>query len=133
LKGSLNNFGIVTSFTIRTLASRSIWGGVVHYVPDAFEELAEATEDSAFNETDEETHIISSAGCSFGQKVATCCMYQTRGLENGASLQRFTSVPGMIEPNSNLKTSTPIEFCKELSSFTKDNVRSAASIPQIFY
>lgn len=111
---------------MRTFESRSIWGGVAYYIPDAFEKLAEATVDFAFNETDEDTHIISSAGYGFGQDVATCCMYQTQGVENGPSLQRFISVPGMIESHSNLRTSTHIEFCNELCSFTKDNVRSAA-------
>jgi hypothetical protein len=128
LKGGLNNFGIVTSFTMRTFESRSIWGGVAYYMPDAFEKLAEATVEFCFNEDDEDTHVISSAGYGFGQSVATCCMYQTQGLEQSPSLQRFTSVPGMIDSHSNLRTSTHIEFCKELSSFTKDNVRLVAVV-----
>lgn len=123
LKGGLNNFGIVTSFTMRTFESRSIWGGVAYYLPDAFDKLAEATVDFVLTEADEDTHVISSAGYGLGQQVTTCCMYQTQGMERSSSLQRFTSLPGMIESYSNLRTSTHIEFCKEMSNFTKDNVR----------
>ncbi|KAF2826167.1 FAD-binding domain-containing protein [Ophiobolus disseminans] len=124
LKGGLNNFGVVTSVKMRTFESRSIWGGVAYYMPNAFEELVEATVDFVHHENDEDTHIITSAGYGFGHNIATCCMYQTQGVEKSPSMQRFTSVPGMIESHSNLRTSTHVEFCKELSDFTKDNVRS---------
>lgn len=125
-KGSLNNFGIATSFTMQTSVLRSIWGGVVYYLPDPFQKLGEATVDFAFNEADEEARVHSSAGYGFEQNVATCCVYQTQGEERSPSLQRFTSAPDMIESHSNLRTSTHIDFCKELSSFTKDNVRLVA-------
>ena len=128
LKGGLNNFGIVTSFTMRTFRSGKIWGGIAYYMPNSFSALAEATVDFVLNEKDEDTHVIASAGYGFGHEVVTCCMYQTQGVENSASLQRFINLPGVIEAHGTLRTASHIEFCNELSSFTKDGVRYVAAI-----
>ncbi|KAF2873718.1 hypothetical protein BDV95DRAFT_351819 [Massariosphaeria phaeospora] len=124
LRGGLNNFGIVTAFKMNTFELGPIWGGVTYYMPDAFSQLVHATVDFVNNEVDEDTHIMSSAGYAFGNHVATCCMYQTKGLENPPSLQRFTSLPHQIEGYGTMRTSTHIDFCNELSNFTKDGVRS---------
>jgi hypothetical protein len=123
LKGGLNNFGIVTSFKMRTFESGSLWGGLAYYMPDSFSKLAEATVDFVKNETDEDTHIMSSAGYGYGHRVVTCCLYHTKGLEEPPALQPFTSLPGRIEQHSTLRTGTHMEKCEELSNFTKDGVR----------
>ncbi len=123
LKGGLNNFGIVTSFTMQTLESGPMWGGVALYTPDTFPKLLEATVDFAINEADEDTHIMSSAGYAFGHNVVTSCMYHTKGVENAPSLQRFTSLPNQIQAHSSLRTSTHIDFCNELSKFNAHGVR----------
>lgn len=123
LRGGLNNFGIVTSFKMKTLQSGPMWGGVAYYMPDTFGSLMEATVDFIENEADEDTHIMSSAGYAFGNNVVTCCMYQTKGEENSPSLKRFTSLPNQVPGYSSLRTSTHIDFCNELSKFTSDGAR----------
>jgi hypothetical protein len=123
LRGGLNNFGIVTSLKMRTFASGNLWGGIAYYMPDAFSQLAEATVHLVENETDEDTHVMSSAGYGFGHRVVTCCMYHTKGVQNPQSLQPFTSLPGRIEQHGSLRTGTHMEFCDELSKFTQDGVR----------
>ncbi|PHH62826.1 hypothetical protein CDD81_6626 [Ophiocordyceps australis] len=35
LKGGLNNFGIVTSISIKTIEATDIWGGITYYTPEA--------------------------------------------------------------------------------------------------
>jgi hypothetical protein len=100
-----------------------MWGGVAYYMPQAFEQLIESTVDFVQNETDEDTHIMSSAGYAFGHNVVTCCMYHTKGVEDAPALQRFTSLPDQIEGYGSLRTSTHIDFCNELSKFTSDGVR----------
>ncbi|PVI01875.1 FAD-binding domain-containing protein [Periconia macrospinosa] len=124
LRGGLNNFGIVTSFKMNTFPSGPMWGGIAYYMPETFGRLIEATVDFVQNETDEDTHIMSSAGYAFGHNVATCCMYHTKGVENAPALQRFTSLPNQIEGYGSLRKSTHIDFCNELSKFTSDGVRS---------
>ncbi|KAF1957642.1 FAD-binding domain-containing protein [Byssothecium circinans] len=124
LRGGLNNFGIVTSFTMKTLPSGNMWGGINYYMPGSFGALIEATVDFVQNEKDPDTHLMSSMGYGMGQQVVTCCMYHTKGVENPPSLQPFTSQSDQIKDYSSLRTATHIEFCNELSSFTKDGVRS---------
>jgi FAD/FMN-containing dehydrogenase len=123
LRGGLNNFGIVTSFKMKTFESGKLWGGVAYYMPDSFTQLAEATVNFVGNESDEDTHIMSSAGYGFGHRVVTCCMYHTKEVENPLALQPFTSLPGRIEQHGSLRIGTHMEFCDELSSFTQDGVR----------
>lgn len=123
LKGGLNNFGMVTAFSMKTIVSSKIWGGIAYYIPETFGQLIEATVDFVNNETDEDTHVMSSAGYGFGQDVTTCCMYHLNGDKEAPALQRFRSLPGMVEGYSTLRTSDHMNFCEELSKFTQDGVR----------
>jgi len=123
LKGGLNNFGVVTAFSLKTIPSLEIWGGVAYYMPDTFGQLIEATVDFVNNETDEDTHIMSSAGYGFGQDVCTCCMYHLKGDKEAPALQRFRSLPGFIEGYSTLRMGDHMNFCDELSKFTQDGIR----------
>jgi FAD/FMN-containing dehydrogenase len=123
LKGGLNNFGIVTSFSMRTIPSSEIWGGVAYYMPDSFGQLLEATVEFVNNATDEDTHIMSSAGYGFGQDVCTCCMYHLKGDKEAPALEPFRSLPGFFESYSTLRTGDHMNFCNELSNFTQDGIR----------
>ncbi|KAF1992666.1 FAD-binding domain-containing protein [Amniculicola lignicola CBS 123094] len=124
LKGGLNNFGIVTAMSLKTIPSSDIWGGVAYYIPDTFGQLIEATVDFVNNETDEDTHIMSSAGYGFGHDVCTCCMYHLKGDKEAPALKRFTTLPGAIEGYGTLRTGDHMNFCDELSKFTQDGIRS---------
>ncbi len=92
-----NNFGIVTSFTMKTFKSGDIWGGVTYYMPGTFSEVIRNACDFVQNETDEDVQVMCSAGYGFGHQVVTCVMYHTLGKENPPSLQRFTAVQPQIE------------------------------------
>ena len=106
-----------------TFATHDIWGGIIFFMPNAFRPLIEATVTFVNNETDEDTHVISSAGYAYGHHVVTCCLYQTHGDMNSPSLQPFTSIPDQIDSYSTTRTGTHIDFCKEMSGYTKDGVR----------
>jgi FAD/FMN-containing dehydrogenase len=43
LQGGVNNFGIVTTFTIRAYPVGKVWGGTIMYSPDQLEALIDAT------------------------------------------------------------------------------------------
>ncbi|RYP70438.1 hypothetical protein DL771_005479 [Monosporascus sp. 5C6A] len=110
LKGGLNNFGVLTSFKMKTFESGNIWGGVTYYVPGAFSQLLQNACDFVYNETDEDTHIMCSAGYGFGHQAVTCVMYHTRGEENPPSLQRFTALEPQIKQMCTVRTSTHLGF-----------------------
>ncbi|RYO99950.1 hypothetical protein DL764_006659 [Monosporascus ibericus] len=123
LKGGLNNFGILTSFKMKTFVSGNIWGGITYYMPDTFSQLLQNACDFVCNETDEDTHIMCSAGYGFGHQAVTCVMYHTRGEENPPSLQRFTALEPQIKQMGTMRTSTHLGFCEELSKFSSDGLR----------
>jgi FAD/FMN-containing dehydrogenase len=43
LQGGLNNFGIVTSFTLKTFPIGKVWGGTVLYPADKLDAMINAT------------------------------------------------------------------------------------------
>ncbi|KAL2171199.1 hypothetical protein VTG60DRAFT_3510 [Thermothelomyces hinnuleus] len=123
LRGGLNNFGIVTSFTMKTFRSREIWGGATYYLPEAIPRILRSTYEFVQTEEDEDAHIMCSIGYGYGHLAASCLMYHTKGKVNPPSLQRFTSVQPQIEQMATLRTSTLPNFYKELSDFTRDGMR----------
>ncbi|RYP42180.1 hypothetical protein DL768_010379 [Monosporascus sp. mg162] len=123
LKGGLNNFGVLTSFKMKTFQSGNIWGGLVYYIPDTFSQLLQNACDFVHNETDEDTHIMCSASYGFGHRVVTCAMYHTRGEENPPSLHRFTALEPQFNLQCTMRTSTHLGFCEELSKFSSDGLR----------
>ncbi|KAF2488555.1 FAD-binding domain-containing protein [Lophium mytilinum] len=123
LKGGLNNFGIVTSFKMKTFETGPVWGGVTYYLQGTCTQLIEAVCDFALNEKDEDTHIMCGAGYGFGHQVTTCVMYQTKGVEDAPSLKRFTTIQPQIEQMKTMRTGTHLGFCDELSAFSTDGTR----------
>lgn len=123
LKGGLNNFGVVISLTMKTLKSRDIWGGVTYYAPETFPHILSAAYDFVYNETDEDSHVMCSAGYGFGFQAVTCVMYHTQGKVNAPSLQRFTAVQPQIEQMGTMRVAAHSEFCEELSRFSSNGMR----------
>lgn len=123
LKGGLNNFGIVTSFKMKTFKAGKIWGGVTYYTPDLFSQLLHHAYEFIQNETDVNTHIMCSIGYGFGHQAASCVMYHTQGEENPSSLRRFTALEPQIKQLCTMRTSTHLEFTEELSRFSNDGLR----------
>ncbi|KAK4120958.1 FAD-binding domain-containing protein [Parathielavia appendiculata] len=123
LKGGLNNFGIVTSITMKTFQRRDIWGGVTYYMPGTFSQILQTACDFVQNEPDEDVQIMCSAGYGYGHQAVTCIMYHTQGKVNPPSLQPFTAVQPQIEQMGTMRTATHTDFYGELSKFTSDGMR----------
>ncbi|KAI6031512.1 hypothetical protein BKA83DRAFT_4201415 [Pisolithus microcarpus] len=58
LRGSLNNFGIVTRFTLRTFPQGQVWGGFITYSPDNIGSLNQAIVNFASNTTDPKAALM---------------------------------------------------------------------------
>ena len=125
LKGGLNNFGIVTSITMKTFTAGDIWGGITHYPPEHSSQLFQKACDFAYNEADQDVHIMCSAGYGFGNQAMSCVMYHTLGKVNPPALQRFTALQPQMEQMCTMRTSSHLEFCDELSKYSIDGMRYA--------
>ncbi|KAH7318407.1 hypothetical protein B0I35DRAFT_460820 [Stachybotrys elegans] len=123
LKGGLNNFGIVTSFKMKTFESKDIWGGVTFYLPTAFPDLMQRACDFVFQDMDPNTHVMCSAGYGYGHQGATCVMYHTLGDSGSPSLQPFITLEPQIKDMSTMRVSTHSSFSDELSNFSQNGVR----------
>ncbi|OCL06347.1 FAD-binding domain-containing protein [Glonium stellatum] len=124
LKGGLNNFGIVTSFEMKTFESQKMWGGIIYYLPDAFPQHIQAAYDYATAETpDEDTHLICSAGYGYGHQVVTTLVYHTKGEENPPPLQPFTAIQPQIDQMTTLRSTTHLGLCDEISKVSHDGDR----------
>ncbi|KAI6120590.1 hypothetical protein EDD16DRAFT_1518683 [Pisolithus croceorrhizus] len=58
LRGGLNNFGIVTRFTLRTFPQGQVWGGFITYSPDNIGSLNQAIVNFASNTTDPKAALM---------------------------------------------------------------------------
>ncbi|KAJ7581443.1 FAD dependent oxidoreductase [Mycena floridula] len=58
LKGGFNNFGILTSFTLKTHPQGQVWGGLINYAPTAIPQLNEATAKFQATNTDPKASLI---------------------------------------------------------------------------
>lgn len=123
LKGGTNNFGIVTSISMRTFKSEELWGGVSYYMPTAYNEIMSNLCDFTLNEPDEDTHIFCAIGFAFGNQGVSTFMYSTKGEEQPAAFKRFTSIEPQIKQLNSMRKASQIAFVDELSGQTTDGIR----------
>lgn len=117
LKGGLNNFGIVTSVTMKTYSSGDVWGGLLYYIPDTFPQLLQGACDFV-HKSNEDAHLMCSVSYAFGHIVPSVVMYDTQGKINPPSLQPFTAMQPQVEQMSSLRTSTVLGFAEELAKLS---------------
>ncbi|KAL4069900.1 hypothetical protein V8B97DRAFT_1900693 [Scleroderma yunnanense] len=58
LRGGLNNFGIVTRFTLKTFPQGQVWGGIITYPATSTDQVNAAAADFAANNSDPRAEIL---------------------------------------------------------------------------
>ncbi|KAH8681692.1 hypothetical protein BX600DRAFT_429611 [Xylariales sp. PMI_506] len=97
LKGGSSNFGIVTSFTLRTFESTQIWGGTYTVSGDYMDEfLAAIANFSAFN-TDPLAHIVpmTVAETEDAAVAAVVLFYDSATISNPSCFAPFLEIPSI--------------------------------------
>ncbi|KAI5919382.1 FAD-binding domain-containing protein [Camillea tinctor] len=100
LKGGSNNFGIVTSFTMPTMPSDIIWGGIAASpetaVPDVVDAMWHFTEEHAEHQ---DSYLLTVIGYfpDFGANVASTAVFQGNGLSTGPEFNLWHKLPKIVD------------------------------------
>lgn len=98
MKGSTNNFGIVTRFDLLTFEDEKLWGGVVAYPLDTANQQLEYLENFT-NKAAEDPYasiiVILNYASTVGQLVVANAYEYTKAIETPPPIfEEFLSIPG---------------------------------------
>ncbi|KAF2730850.1 FAD-binding domain-containing protein [Polyplosphaeria fusca] len=116
LKGGLNNFGIVTSMSMRTFSAGPIWGGLAYYAPESVPALMEACVEFVRDERDQDAHVMIGYGFGMGRDAGIACLFHMSGEEEPGSLRRFTGIEGLVREFASLRVGGQTGFSDELAA-----------------
>ncbi|KAI1371225.1 FAD-binding domain-containing protein [Hypoxylon crocopeplum] len=100
LKGGSNNFGIVTSFTMPTMPSDRIWGGIAATpetaIPEVIDVMWNFTEEQAKYQ---DSYLMAVIGYfpDFGVNVASTAVFQGEGVSDGPEFEGWHKLPKIID------------------------------------
>ncbi|CAO2654956.1 Nn.00g116890.m01.CDS01 [Neocucurbitaria sp. VM-36] len=128
LKGSSNNFGIVTKIDLPTFPLGKLWGGMTVHPGTSYPDAAHALHDYTTSPTpDPDAHLLLSMGWAamMGGELTVLSLYHANhsSIEPGPeSLSAFTAIEPRL--NSSLRQASLVEFTAEQSSFSIDGGRN---------
>ncbi|KAG5649719.1 hypothetical protein H0H81_002373 [Sphagnurus paluster] len=93
LKGGMNNFGIVTRFTLQTFPQGQVWGGLINYLSPQIPAVAAATAAFSASVTDPKASIISTYNFLLGQPVISHLMFYDGPTPPAGIFDTFLAIP----------------------------------------
>ncbi|CAN8098834.1 unnamed protein product [Discula destructiva] len=96
LKGASNNFGLVTSFSMKTYRKEVVWGGVSLKPTDVLPAAADAFFDftaNARNDPDSTTIFVAAHQPQYGGANLLNICYNTAGIEKPQAFEKFLALP----------------------------------------
>ncbi|KAJ7107011.1 FAD-binding domain-containing protein [Mycena epipterygia] len=97
LKGGLNNFGIVTQFTLKTFPQGQVWGGLIIYNITQIPAVSAAIERFARNVTDPKAGLLSSYIFDLGQPVISNLIFYDGPSPPAGIFDEFLALPNLLE------------------------------------
>ncbi|OTA93930.1 hypothetical protein M434DRAFT_21159 [Hypoxylon sp. CO27-5] len=95
-----NNFGIVTSFTMPTMPSDRVWGGIaaspVTAIPEAVNVMWSFTEEQAKYQ-DSYLMVVIGYFPDFGVNVASTAVFQGNGVSSGPEFEPWRKLPKIVD------------------------------------
>ncbi|KAG7446652.1 FAD-binding domain-containing protein [Guyanagaster necrorhizus] len=93
LKGGLNNFGIVTRFTLRTFPQGQVWGGLITYTQDHLSEVNAVAVKFANDVTDPKAAIITTYNFLLGQPGVSQLLFYDGPTPPDGIFDDFLAIP----------------------------------------
>ncbi|KAJ7727587.1 FAD-binding domain-containing protein [Mycena metata] len=97
LKGGLNNFGIVTQFTLRTFPQGQVWGGLLTYTATSIPAVNAAVASFAANVTDPKAAIIPAYNFLLGEPGVSHIMFYDGPSPPAGIFDDFLAIPHLTE------------------------------------
>ncbi|KAF7534296.1 hypothetical protein G7054_g6373 [Neopestalotiopsis clavispora] len=121
LKGGSSNFGIVTSFTLRTFASTQVWAGVYSVAEDYLEDLFAAIANFSAYNTDPLSHIVPQvvAASENSSVAAVILFYDSATVSYPECFQMFFDIPTISDTTA---FQTLYEFAVTTGELVTDHI-----------
>ncbi|KAJ7250738.1 FAD-binding domain-containing protein [Mycena rebaudengoi] len=97
LKGGLNNFGIVTRFTLKAHPQGQVWGGLITYTVAQIPEVSAAVERFSANVTDPKAGLISAYNFLAGQPGISHIMFYDGPSPPAGIFDDFLAIPHLTK------------------------------------
>ncbi|KIK70828.1 hypothetical protein GYMLUDRAFT_235247 [Collybiopsis luxurians FD-317 M1] len=93
LKGGLNNYGIVTRFTLQTFPQTQVWGGLITYTEEQIPDVIDATHTFASTVTDPKAAIITTLNFLLGQPGISQLLFYDGPTPPDGIFDQFLAIP----------------------------------------
>ncbi|GLB42526.1 putative oxygen-dependent FAD-linked oxidoreductase family protein [Lyophyllum shimeji] len=93
LKGGMNNFGVVTRFTLQTFPQGQVWGGLITYTFPHLPDVAAATANFAASVTDLKASIITTYNFLLGQPGVSQLLFYDGPSPPSGIFDDFLAIP----------------------------------------
>ncbi|KAF8188711.1 FAD dependent oxidoreductase [Pholiota molesta] len=93
LKGGLNNFGIVTKFTLKTFPQTQVWGGLITIIAPFIPDVAAATAAFHANVTDPKASIITTYNFLLGEPGISQLLFYDAPTPPAGIFDAFLAIP----------------------------------------
>ncbi|KAF9078750.1 FAD dependent oxidoreductase [Rhodocollybia butyracea] len=97
LKGGLNNFGIVTQFTLETFPQTEVWGGLITYLGTEIPQVINATYTFASSVTDPKAAIITTANFLLGEAGISQLLFYDAPTPPDGIFDDFLAIPAFTK------------------------------------
>ncbi|THU83468.1 FAD-binding domain-containing protein [Dendrothele bispora CBS 962.96] len=97
LKGGLNNYGIVTRFTLKTFPQGQVWGGLITYTASHLEDVAAAVAKFSANVTDPKAAIITASNFLLTQPGVSQLLFYDGPTPPDGIFNDFLDIPHFTE------------------------------------
>ncbi|CAI6088300.1 unnamed protein product [Clonostachys chloroleuca] len=128
LRGSSNNFSIITRFNMRTFKQGPFWGGTIFYFPDQFSAQIDALVDELRRpDTSEEAHIMISLffAAQIDQVLGLNQVYYTQEVQTPPDIQPFVAIQPQMDQLNSIRMVTVKAAAEEQAAVAMTGVQCA--------
>ncbi|PPR03987.1 hypothetical protein CVT24_008306 [Panaeolus cyanescens] len=95
LKGTQNNFGIVTKITFKTVPQTAVWGGLLVFDAPSLDQLSAATAAFHATVTDPKASMIATYGATMTRPLASVLIFYDAATPPAGTFDSFLSIPAL--------------------------------------